>query len=336
MPTIHFGLEALRMKELSFDMMGWLMRWENAAQHKVLFYWTPSDAFHSADRCSEWVSYLRACGYTVHTYTDGITAERLAPYSVLMFIGPERAFTSAEIGAIRDWVRAGGGLFLCDQADYQEYCGAVYNNPILEALGVNIRVQDDQATDNEKYNRWPWDLRVYLVDHPVWYPPYAVSAGAGPGAQTVNAGGKATFTLTVYNDGTEADTYRIEVTSTKGWSVALDREELTLTSGQIENVEIVVDTPPAENLERENIRLERNDYTAKVIGTGVSAETSFRLIAEVGVEPREKPWTIITAIVVIVVIIATAAYFMLKRSWKSSRGAPRWSPHAAFSPPDEK
>jgi len=312
-PTIHFGLEALRMKELSFDMMGWLMRWENAAQHKVLFYWTPSDAFHSADRCSEWVSYLRACGYTVHTYTDGITAERLAPYSVLMFIGPERAFTSAEIGAIRDWVRAGGGLFLCDQADYQEYCGAVYNNPILEALGVNIRVQDDQATDNEKYNRWPWDLRVYLVDHPVWYPPYAVSAGAGPGAQTVNAGGKATFTLTVYNDGTEADTYRIEVTSTKGWSVALDREELTLTSGQIENVEIVVDTPPAENLERENIRLERNDYTAKVIGTGVSAETSFRLIAEMGVKPPERPWTIIAAAIAVIVVVITAAYLMLKK-----------------------
>ena len=313
-PTSHFGLEALGMKELSFDMMGWLMRWENAAQHKVLFYWTPSDAFHSADRCSEWISYLRACGYTVHTYTDGITAERLALYSALMFIGPERAFTSAEIGAIRDWVRAGGGLFLCDQADYQEYCGAVYSNPILEALGVNIRVQDDQATDNEKYNRWPWDLRVYLVDHPVWYPPYAVSAGARPGAKTVNAGGKATFTLTVYNDGTEVDTYRIELTSTKGWPVVLEREESTLASGQAENVEIVVDTPPAENLKRENKKLERDDYTVKVIGTGVSTETSFSLIVEIGVELPKRPWPIIAAaIVVIVVVIAAAAYFMQKR-----------------------
>jgi len=313
-PTNHFSLETLRLKELSFDMMGWLVHWENAAQHKVLFYWTPSNAFHNADVCSEWISYLRACGYTVHTYTDGISAERLAPYSVLMFIGPERAFTSVEIGAIRDWVRAGGGLFLCDQADYQEYCRAVYNNQVLEALGVNIREQDDQATDNEQYNRWPWDLRVYLVDHPVWYPSYAISAGAGPGAQTVNAGERATFTLTVYNDGTEADTYRIEVTSTKGWPVVLEREEVTLVSGRVENVEIIVSTPPAENLERENKKLERNNYTVKVTGTGVSAEASFSLIAEVGAKPPERPWTMITAaIVVIVIIIAAAAYFMLKR-----------------------
>ena len=312
-PTSHFGIETLRMEELTFDMLGWLAHWGDVAQQKVLFYWTPSDAFHSADVCSELISYLREKGYTVHTYTDGINAARLAPYSVFMFIGPERAFTSAEISAIRDWVRAGGGLFLSDQADYAEYCRAVYNNPILKALGVNIRIQDDQATDNEKYNRWPWDLRVYLVDHPVWYPPYAVSASAGPGAQTVNTGGRATFTLTIYNDGTEAGNFEIEVTSTKGWPVALEREEVTLASGQIENVEIIVDTPPAENLERENKRLDSNDYTVKVTGAGVSAETSFRLITEIGVEPPEKPWAVIAAAIVIIVIIAAAAYFTLRR-----------------------
>jgi hypothetical protein len=94
----------------------------------------------------------------------------------------------------------------------------------------------------------------------------------------------------------------------------LEREKVTLASGQSENVEIIVDTPPAENLERENKKLERNDYIVKVIGTGVSAETSFRLIAEIGVKPPENPWPIIAvAISVTVVIIAAAAYFMLKR-----------------------
>jgi len=312
-PTTHFGLESLRMKELCFDMMGWLAHWENAAQQNVLFYWTPSDAFHSADQCSEWISYLQEIGYTVHTYTDGITAARLAPYNVFMFIGPERAFTSAEISAIRDWVRAGGGLFLSDQADYAEYCRAVYSNPILEALGVNIRIQDDQATDNEKYNRWPWDLRVYLVDHPVWYPPHAVSASAGPGALTVNAGGRATFTLTIYNDGTEAANYEIEVISEKGWPVVLEREEVTLAGGQIENIQIVADTPPAENLKRENITRDSNDYTVKVTGSRASTETSFRLITEIGEEPTEKPWVMIAAAIVIIVIIAGTAFFALKR-----------------------
>ena len=317
-PTTHFGFEPLRMKELCFDMMGWLARWENAAQQKVLFYWTPLDAFHSADQCSEWISYLREIGYTVHTYTDGITAARLAPYNVFMFIGPERAFTNDEISAIEDWVRAGGGLFLSDQADYAEYCRAVYSNPILEALGVNIRIQDDQATDNEKYNRWPWDLRVYLVDHPVWYPPYAVSADAGPGALTVNAGGKATFTLTIYNDGTEAADYEIEVISEKDWPVVLEREEVTLAGGQIENIQIVADTPPAENLKRENVIRDSNDYTVQVTGSRASTETSFRLITEIGEEPSEKPWGVIAAAIVIIVIITGTAFFALKRR-RSSR-----------------
>jgi len=312
-PTSHFGLEALRMEELTFDMLGWLAHWGDVAQHKVLFYWTPADAFHNADVCSELISYLREKGYTVHTYTDGITAARLAPYSVFMFIGPERAFTSAEISAIRDWVRAGGGLFLSDQADYGEYCRAVYNNPILEALGVNIRIQDDQATDNEKYNRWPWDLRVYLGDHPVWYPPYAVSADTEKKAKSVNAGERATFTLTIYNDGTEAGNFEIEVTSELGWPFVLERDEVTLASGQIENVEIIVDTPTAENLERENKNIISNDYTVKVTRTGVSAETSFRLIAQIGDEPSEEPWAVIGAAIVIIVIIAAAAYFTLKR-----------------------
>ena len=110
------------------------------------------------------------------------------------------------------------------------------------------------------------------------------------------------------------DTYRIELTSTKGWPVVLEREESTLASGQAENVEIVVDTPPAENLKRENKKLERDDYTVKVIGTGVSTETSFSLIVEIGVELPKRPWPIIAAaIVVIVVVIAAAAYFMQKR-----------------------
>ena len=93
----------------------------------------------------------------------------------------------------------------------------------------------------------------------------------------------------------------------------LERDEVTLASGQIENVEIIVDTPTAENLEGENKNIISNDYTVKVTRTGVSAETSFRLIAQIGEEPSEEPWGIIAAAIVIIVIIAAAAYFTLKR-----------------------
>ena len=55
-----------------------------------------------------------------------------------------------------------------------------------------------------------------------------------------------------------------------------------------------------------------------VTGAGVSAETNFSLVAEIGAEPSEgvqteRPWpTIIAAIAVIVVVVATA-YFILKK-----------------------
>jgi hypothetical protein len=309
-PSSHFTVPALRMEEIGFNMIGWLVRWENAAQHKILFYWT-SGAFHDADRLSEWIDYLRSVGYRVDTFSDGITAARLEPYSVLMFIGPEREFTSAEREAIRDWVRAGGGLFLSDQADYGGYCRAVYNNPVLETLGVNIRIQDDQATDNLEFNRWPWDLRVYLTDHPVWYPPLAASAVAEPGALTVNAGEKATFILTIFNNGTETDTYRIEVTSEKGWPVTLEQEEVTLAGGQVENIEIIADAISVEDLKRENRRFSRNDYNVKVTGTGVTAEASFRLTAELPRAVSTVPWVIIVVAVVVIIVVAVAIYFVL-------------------------
>ncbi|MDI6819967.1 MAG: FixG Ig-like domain-containing protein [Candidatus Hodarchaeaceae archaeon] len=312
-PTDHFSVEALRLREIGSRMVGWLVRYENAAQHSVLFYWTPSTAFHNKDRMELWLNFLEGQGYTVHTYTDGITSERLAPYSVLMFVTPERSLTSAEITAIRDWVLAGGGLFLGEQADYGGYTRPFNTNPILEALGAGIRVQDDQVTDNEKYNRWPWDPRVYLVDHEVWYSPYAVSVkgswdpGKGP---TVKGGEKGVFTLTITNEGTETNTYRIAVTSTKGWPVELERGEVTISPGQSAEVKITITTPKVD-------AITRDDLKAKVTGTGASDELEFRLTAEEAppAEIAEIPWAVIAAIVVIV-IIAIAAYLTLKRRKK--------------------
>jgi len=309
-PSDHFSLETLRLKELGPRMIGWLVHYEDPTQHKVLFYWTPTKvAFHNDVRLALWLDYLRSQGYTVHTFSDGITSERLALYSVLMLATPERALTPAEITVIKDWVQAGGGLFLGSQADYGAYAKPLYENPILEALGVNIRTQDDQITDNENQSRWPWEPRVYLVDHPVWYAPYAISVTISQGTISVLGGEEGVFTLTIRNEGTEADNYRIEVTSEGNWPFELEREEITLASGQAENIKITVTAPFVENLSKD-------DFTAVVTGTRAADSVGFRLTAEPSgpTQPSEGlPWAVIVAAIVIVVAIAAGVYLMSKR-----------------------
>jgi hypothetical protein len=225
-----------------------------------------------------------------------------------MLFTPERALTPAEITAIRDWVRAGGGLFLGSQADYGAYAKPFYENPILEALGVNIRTQDDQITDNENYGRWPWEPRVYLVDHPVWYAPYAVSVTISPRTISVSGGEEGVFTLTINNNGTEADNYRIKVTSKENWPFRLEHEEIFLASGRAENIKITVTAPLVESLSKD-------DFTVIVTGTRGSASAEFRLTAGPSKpKPSEGlPWTIIAVAIVIIIIIAAGIYLTSKK-----------------------
>jgi len=273
-PTNHFVLETLKLKDLGPRMVGWLVHYEDPAQQKVLFYWTPTKlAFHNGERMAAWLEYLRTQGYTVHTYSNGITPERLAPYSVFILFTPERALNADEITAIKDWVHAGGGLLLGEQADYGGYAKPLFTNPILEAIGASIRTQDDQITDYERYSRWAWEPRVYLVDHPVWYAPYAFSAVVDPWSQSLIGGEEGVFTMTIKNEGTEADSYRIEVTSQLGWQVELEREEITLSSGENAGVRITVMSPRVNELTRDV-------FTAVASGTRGSASAEFMLVAE--------------------------------------------------------
>lgn len=273
-PFNHFVLETLKLKDLGPRMIGWLVNYEDPAQHKVLFFWTPTKlAFHNGARMAAWLEYLGEQGYTVHTYSNGITPERLALYSVFILFTPERALKADEITAIKDWVHAGGGLLLGEQADYGGYAKPLFTNPILEAIGASIESQDDQITDYEQYSRWAWEPRVYLLDHPVWYAPYAFSVGVGPWSQSLVGGEEGVFTLTIKNEGTEADSYRIEVTSELGWEVELEREEITLLSGENAEVRITVTSPGVEELTRDV-------FTAVASGTRGSDSAEFMLVAE--------------------------------------------------------
>jgi len=123
-------------------------------------------------------------------------------------------------------------------------------------------------------------------------------------------GERGVFTLTIRNEGTETDNYRIEVTSKENWPFELEHEEITLASGQSQNVKITATAPQVENLSKD-------DFTAVVTGTRGADSVGFRLTAEPSgpTQPSEGlPWAIIAAAVVIVVVIVAGAYIALKRS----------------------
>ena len=79
--------------------------------------------------------------------------------------------------------------------------------------------------------------------------------------------------MTIKNEGTEADSYGIEVTSELGWQVELEREEITLASGENAEVRVTVTSPGVGELTRDV-------FTAVASGTRGSASAEFMLVAE--------------------------------------------------------
>lgn len=89
--------------------------------------------------------------------TSNITAEVLADAQILVITSPQPTGTSrsklsdAEIQVVKDFVQRGGSLILTSRADYKDgtgdYQNAVQGNKVLEAIGSNIRMNDDQVVD---------------------------------------------------------------------------------------------------------------------------------------------------------------------------------------------
>lgn len=163
-----------------------------------------------------------------------------------MLITPERALTSAEIAAVRDWVQAGGGLFLCEQSDYRGLSKPFYTNPILEALEAGITIQDDEVLDNEQYTLDdPWFPQVCLVDHEVWYPPFSPAAfeisSLIISPTEVAVGGEVSISVVVKNTGNLEGTYPVTLEISGG---PVKVENVALAGGATKSVtfKVVKDT----------------------------------------------------------------------------------------------
>jgi uncharacterized repeat protein (TIGR01451 family) len=108
--------------------------------------------------------------YNVLKNLDELTAADLNPAVVklLLITAPQTAYTSAELTAIADYVKAGGNLWLCGVSDYPPGSWATTaadrENAILAAIEadtgstINMRMNDDEILDGDDNNGYPWGV----------------------------------------------------------------------------------------------------------------------------------------------------------------------------------
>lgn len=104
------------------------------------------------------------CGYLVYENTNELTASDLNKAALLVLTDPQSVdsskyglykskYSEAEISAIKQFVQNGGSLIITSRADYKdavdtEYQTSYQGNKVLEAIGSNLRFNDDEVVDN--------------------------------------------------------------------------------------------------------------------------------------------------------------------------------------------
>jgi glucan-binding YG repeat protein len=108
-----------------------------------------------------------------------LTDESLKNISALIISNPQSTnyndltpckFEQSEIDAIKRFTDRGGNLILTTVADYKdgkgEYSNNAQMNPILESIGSEIRINDDQVIDNESNGGQAYRLYFTNYDSP--------------------------------------------------------------------------------------------------------------------------------------------------------------------------
>jgi len=222
--------------------------WLDPLEQKTILWYNGKGLYYTSSTCSNWIGRLQTeKGYTVTASAqDPITAELLAPYSIFQISNiegnapdydtPDRSFTADERTAIVDWVNAGGGLFLMCQEDYKNYGQPAWNNPLLAALGVSFRFQDDAMQDPVDYGGTgsgfpaPYGPISYLTDHEINNTP-GVNVRISTNYQETWPGGKPAYTVTVKNPALTPDNYILTVSDTAEWNPTLSSNILLNVDG---------------------------------------------------------------------------------------------------------
>lgn len=289
--------------------------WMVPGATKVLWYEGYS-VYTVASSCLNLLDNLRGKGYSIGTDDRAFeNIENLTVYNILVIPqmqlgatgtgGDPSLLPAADVQAIVDFVEGGGGLLIMEQADYNGYNFSKVHNKILEALGLNIRFQDDQVQDDA--NKWGGQIHQPIVDVDTTtdigsayesetgeneiglgdlcslriVENYDVNVRVEPPVNTGLAGETLTYEGEIVNIGTENDNYTITVEDELGWSPSVSLSEISLENGASAQVEVRVTVP-------EGLTEKVADWiTLKAVGV-LGAEDNARFRA-VNVFPLEGP-----------------------------------------------
>ncbi|MBW7453835.1 CehA/McbA family metallohydrolase, partial [Paenibacillus sepulcri] len=109
------------------------------------------------DNLKLFTTQMRQQGYTVAENPSTLTDAVLSNVSVLYISHPASAYSTDEIAAIKKFTDNGGSLWLADKSNYGGANQAL--NPILDAVGSTILVNNDGIADETAYgNFWSTPL----------------------------------------------------------------------------------------------------------------------------------------------------------------------------------
>lgn len=132
-----------------------------------------------AGKIATLTSMLRDKQYMLVQNTNELTAEDLQNAKILIITDPQSVtkspltaskFTDSELKVIKDFVNNGGSLIITSRADYNDkgvadptYQSSVQGNSVLEAIGSNLRFNDDEVID--KTSNGGQEYRLYFDDY---------------------------------------------------------------------------------------------------------------------------------------------------------------------------
>lgn len=126
---------------------------------------------------------LKSSKSVVELNKKEITDEVLAGVKLLVLTDPQSTedtkfglspykYSDKEIEAIKRYVQKGGNIILTSKADYKdgvgEYSNGIQGNKVLEAIGTNLRLNDDQVIDNVKNGGQPYRLAFDKFNSPLY------------------------------------------------------------------------------------------------------------------------------------------------------------------------
>jgi len=253
-------------------------QWMNSGAKKVLWYegygvYADQKITGNASQLGD---ALKALGYTVTTdTTEPISAINLSDYDIIVTPGLQlprgsgppptggqytggnpSLLPNSDVDALVDFVSAGGGLLVINNADYAGYNFASVSNKILAGFDVPFHFQNDTLNDPITWTYYSYILEVNaateigeayqkatgktvlgiyspttLVEEEPPVPPLEVRISVSPENQVGLSGRTLTYIVTISNTGKLSDAYVLNASDNAGWPLSLSPSVLVLASG---------------------------------------------------------------------------------------------------------